>query len=252
MRASSQDVMLWPIEIVEARLTGVPPDIPPLGRHLPPGVQVAGALRLRLRTVGDIGFAALAGLDRLPVYLGGSAEMASHLFELLHTRAVATVTGAPGELTQRPHVVTADPLVHEGLAPGQGLLPLAWNAFHGHNLLHEYFACPERFHFFTLTQLAPALARIEGREAEIVVVLKAATGASSRAPFGAVGGAGTGERAAAPTWSTPASSRSSARRWSISSSAWSTVSRSIRRSPNAISCPTAPGRWISRCTRSRR
>lgn len=168
---SSQDVTLWPIEIVEARLTGAPPDIPGIERHVPPHVQVAGALRLRLRLVGEGGFAKLDGLDRLPIYLRGDPQVASHLFELLHTSAVATFTGEPGRLTRRPHVVTDGALVHEGLQPDQGLLPLDWNTFHGHNLLHEYFACPERFYFFALARLAPGLSRIEGREVEIVVLL---------------------------------------------------------------------------------
>lgn len=168
---SSQDVTLWPVEIVEVRLTGAPPDLPMLARHLPAHLHIEGALRLRLRTVGDIGFGALQGLDRLPVYLSGDDVVATHLFELLHTSAVATFTGAPGRMAERPHVVTRDALTHEGLSPGEGLLPLQWNTFHGHNLLHEYFACPERFHFFALTGLAPGLARIEGREAEIVVLL---------------------------------------------------------------------------------
>jgi type VI secretion system protein ImpG len=174
---SSQDVTLWPIEISDARLTGAPPDIPALERYLPPHVQVAGALRLRLRIVGEMNFATLAGLDRLPVYLRGNEQVASHLFELLHTSAVATFTGEPGKLVDRPHVVTEGALVHEGLGPGEGLLPLEWNTFHGHNLLHEYFACPERFYFFTLTQLAPGLARVRGKEAEIVVLLGKPPGA---------------------------------------------------------------------------
>ncbi|RDI17341.1 type VI secretion system protein ImpG [Pseudacidovorax intermedius] len=168
---SGQDVTLWPIELVDARLTGAPPDIPGLERYVPPHVQVTGALRLRLRTVGELNFDDIAGLDRLPIYLRGDEQVASHLFELLHTSAVATFVGAPGRLAQRPHVVTADALVHEGLAPGQGLLPLAWNTLHGHNLVHEYFACPERFYFFTLTQLAGGLARVEGAEAEILILL---------------------------------------------------------------------------------
>ncbi|SFN36143.1 type VI secretion system baseplate subunit TssF [Variovorax sp. OV329] len=174
---SGQDVTLWPVEIVDARLTGAPPDIPALERYVPPHVQVTGALRLRLRSVGELPFDALEGLDRLPVYLAGNEQVASHLFELLHTSAVATFTGEPGKLAQRPHVVTDAPLVHEGLAPGQGLLPLDWNAFHGHNLLHEYFACPERFYFFTLTQLAPGLSRIAGMEAEVLVLLGRPPGA---------------------------------------------------------------------------
>lgn len=179
---SSQAVTLWPIEIAQASLAGAPPDLPALERHLPPQVQVGGALRLRLRTIGPLGFSALAGLDRLPVCLVGDARLASHLFELLHTAAVATVTGTPGRLGERPHVVVHEALVHEGLEPGEGLLPPAWNSLHGHNLLHEYFACPERFLFFTLTQLAPGLSRIEGREAEIVVLLARSPASPGLAP----------------------------------------------------------------------
>ncbi|APW38287.1 type VI secretion protein [Rhodoferax koreense] len=174
---SSQDVTLWPIEIVEAKLTGAPPDIHGLERHLPPQVHVRGALRLRLRMVGERRFDSLAGLDRLPIYLMGNPQLASHLFELLHTSAVASFTGEPGQLSSRPHVVTERALVYEGLAPGQGLLPLEWNTFHGHNLLHEYFACPERFYFFTLTGLAGGLSRLQASEAEIVVLLTKPPGA---------------------------------------------------------------------------
>ena len=174
---SSQDVTLWPIEIVDAKLTGAPPDIPALERYVPPHVQVTGALRLRLRMVGERNFSDLIGLDRLPVYLRGTEQVASHLFELLHTSAIATFTGEPGNLMQRPHVVTDGALVHEGLRPEQGLLPLEWNTFHGHNLLHEYFACPERFYFFTLTQLAAGLSRVVGKEAEVLILLTKPPGA---------------------------------------------------------------------------
>jgi len=168
---SSQDVTLWPLQIVDAKLTGAPPDIPALERYLPANVQVSGSLRLRLRTVGEVRFCDLKGLDRLPVYLCGDDQIASHLFELLHTSAVATFTGAPGKVGDQPHVVSVNALVHEGLDPGQSLLPLQWNTFHGHNLLHEYFACPSRFYFFALQGLAAGLSRIEGDEAEIVILL---------------------------------------------------------------------------------
>ncbi|WP_295523028.1 type VI secretion system baseplate subunit TssF [uncultured Pseudacidovorax sp.] len=173
---SSQDVTLWPLELVDARLTGAPPDIPGLERYLPPNVQVAGALRLRLRTANGQRVGELVSLDRLPIYLRGDDQVASHLFELLHTSAVATFTGTPGQIGRRPHVVTAGALAHEGLGPAQGLLPLAWNSFHGHNLVHEYFSCPQRFYFFTLTQLAPGLHRVEGPEAEVLVLLGKAPG----------------------------------------------------------------------------
>lgn len=168
---SGQDVTLYPIEIVEARLTGIPPDIPSLDRYMPADVQVRGALRLRLRMTGTAKIADLRGLDRLPVYLAGDEQVASHLFELLHTAGVATMTGTPGQLNQSAHVVSYGAIVHEGLATDQGLLPLTWSSFHGHNLLHEYFACPSRFYFFALTGLQAGLQRINGNEAEIVILL---------------------------------------------------------------------------------
>ena len=163
---SAQEVTLWPIEIVEARLTATPPDIPRLNRPM----QVQGCLRLTLRTTGEIPFSALQGLDRLPFYLCGDEAIASHLFELLHTSVLATLVTAPGNMSQ-PHMVTDNALVHEGLEPGEGLLPLAWNTFHGNNLLHEYFACPSRFYFFALTQLMSGLKRVHAQEVEIVVLL---------------------------------------------------------------------------------
>lgn len=176
---SGQDVTLWPLQIVDAKLTGAPPDIPALERYLPAHVQVAGCLRLKLRTVGEMNFFDLKGLDRLPIYLCGDDQIASHLFELLHTSAVATFIGTPGNMGEKPHAITQTALVHEGLDPQQGLLPLQWNSFHGHNLLHEYFACPSRFYFFALQHLAPGLARINGKEAEIVVLLTRTPGTLS-------------------------------------------------------------------------
>ena len=68
---SGQDVMLYPLEIIDARLTGIPPDVPSLDRYVPARAQVRGALRLRLRMTGDANIADLKGLDTLPVYLAG-------------------------------------------------------------------------------------------------------------------------------------------------------------------------------------
>lgn len=174
---SGQDVMLWPIEIASVQLAGAPPDIPALERYLPPTVRVAGSLRMRLRVTGELNFSDLKGLDRLPVYLKGDEQVASHLFELLHAGAVASLIGVPDGMADNPHVVTKGALVHEGLDPRQGLLPLDWNTWHGHNLLHEYFACPSRFYFFALQGLAPGLSRIHGKTAEVVVLLTRDTSA---------------------------------------------------------------------------
>lgn len=169
---SSQDVTLYPLEIAQARLTGIPPDIPELGRYITPEVQIQGALRLLLRTINGAPISSLAGLERLPVCLAGNEAAASHLFELIHAAGVATVMGVPGELaTGTLHVVTADAVVHDALEPEQSLLPAVPRKFHGHNLMQEYFACPARFWFFTLTGLGKGLSAIGGNEAEVIVLL---------------------------------------------------------------------------------
>ncbi|WP_233235300.1 type VI secretion system baseplate subunit TssF [Bordetella sp. LUAb4] len=176
---SGQDVTLWPLKITEARLTCIPPDIPALDRYVPPGKQVHGALRLRLTTTGDVAVADLKGVDRLPVYLAGDERVASHLFELIHVASIASVIAAPGDfgaLSNRPAAVMEDAVQHEGLSADQNLLPLIWTRLHGHNLLHEYFACPARFWFFALNGLAQGFSRVNGREVEIVVLLDRAPG----------------------------------------------------------------------------
>lgn len=171
---TGQSVTLYPLEIYEARLTGVPVDMPSLDLYLAPGTQVRGALRLRLRTTNESRIADLQQLDRLPVYLAGDEHVASFLFELLHAGAVASIIGEPDQIgvPGKPfHAVTSQAVVSEGMSPEQGLLPLTWSKFHGHNLLHEYFACPSRFYFFALTGLAAGFQRIGGRHVEIVVLL---------------------------------------------------------------------------------
>lgn len=173
---TTQDVHLWPFTLTEARLTGVPPDIAGLERFVPAGITVRGALRLRLRMPRGATFAQLPPLERLPVYLAGDEHIASHLFELIHGAAVVSLTGRPGAMDQRPSVVSRNAVSLVGFGPGEGALPLAWNKFHGHNLLHEYFACPQRFYFFGLNGLGPGLASLDGPEAEIVVLLSKAPG----------------------------------------------------------------------------
>ncbi|MBV8271917.1 MAG: type VI secretion system baseplate subunit TssF [Cupriavidus sp.] len=168
---TGQEVTLWPIEIADAKLTAVPPDIPDT-QHLIPHRPLRGALRLRLRTVGDIRFSDISGLDRLPIYIGGDERIASHLFELIHAGAVASVVRAGnGTGDERCHFVSRAPVEFEGFQADQSLLPLQWNTFSGHNLLQEYFSCRQRFYFFALMELAQSLSRIEDKEVEVVLLL---------------------------------------------------------------------------------
>lgn len=173
------DVVLYPLAIEAGKLGGIPPDIHGMDRFVPPHRRARAALRLRIRTTGGAPIAHLQGLDRLPVYLAGDAKIASHLHELIHTAAVATVIGEPGRFSEAGyayHVVTSNAVVQEGIGLDESVLPLASRKFLGHNLVHEYFTCPERFYFFTLTGLQAGLRNIGGCEAEIVILLDRTAG----------------------------------------------------------------------------
>jgi type VI secretion system protein ImpG len=174
---TGQDVVLYPLEITSASLTDAPYELATLERFVPQDLRIHGALKLRFQTTGGATFADLRGLDRLPVYLMGEDHVASQLLELMHTCGVALLvidTAANG--ANAVSVTGTGTIANVGLGPDEGLLPLAWSKFHGHNLLAEYFACPSRFHFFELRELAAAFSRLKGQDAEIVVLLNRSPG----------------------------------------------------------------------------
>lgn len=171
---SAHSVTVWPLEVAEAHLSCTTHDLPDLSRHILDQVKVKGTLRIRLRSTNAIRLSDMALLDRLPIYLTGDDVLCSQLFELLHVGSVGAVILAPGGADQRRGIVHAwrgSSIVHEGFEPEQALLPLPATGFHGHNILHEFFACPERFLFFTLTDLRAGLRCVTGTDCEIVVLL---------------------------------------------------------------------------------
>ncbi len=168
---SGHEVTLWPLEISEARLTSLPPDIPSSAKFHLPLQRLKGALRIKLKLHEELRFSQLVGLDQLPIYIDGDERVVSHIFELIHTAHVAMLVRGQSEAGTKDTLITQSPLAFEGLNPEQGLLPSQWNIFHGHNLLQEYFACRQRFYFFTLTQLSKGLKNIDSNEAEIIILL---------------------------------------------------------------------------------
>lgn len=168
---SGQEVQLWPVEITDARLTSLPPDMPNLDRYHIAASRLKSALRIKLTLPSDMMFSQLEGLDRLPVYIDGDERVVSHIFELLHGSHVATILRSGNGTDVHDTIISNSPLAFEGLSPDQSLLPVAWNIFHGHNLVQEYFACRQRFYFFTLTQLAAGMKRNNSNEAEIIILL---------------------------------------------------------------------------------
>ncbi|MFI3310470.1 type VI secretion system baseplate subunit TssF [Ewingella allii] len=166
---TAQDVMLQPIRIKQVELGGVPADAP-LNLLGLSQRGAASALRIRIECDDAVLLNHLS-FDNLTFFLSGPDIQATKLLELIMAHGVGqfcqTVEKQPQRLT-----LGDDALRHEGFAADQALLPEDMRNFDGYRLLHEYFAFPQRFQFFSLHGLRPLLSRsTSAREFEIVVLL---------------------------------------------------------------------------------
>lgn len=167
---TAHDLTLWPLRIKEARLTAAPPDLPIAGYRW--GAPVRGALRLTFETTAQIDVATLK-LDSLPLFIHGNGDTVSKLQELIHTQSLGIMVHAGGLPIRGLVPYEPNALKAEGFTTEQAMLPLDSRAFDGHRLLHEYFAFPERYRFFSINGLQRALPRIDGTRFEVVILLKA-------------------------------------------------------------------------------
>ena len=164
---TAHDVTLWPLELTAAEYFSFAPDLPLAS--LRAGQRVKGGVRLKLRSTAGLPFNKL-GLDRLRIFVSGSDETAYKLHELC--------LGACMGVIVRP--VAPGSSWHELLGPGsvkaagfrdeEALLPATLRSFQGYRLLQEYFAFPQRFLFFDIEGLSPALQRHAGSEIEIALL----------------------------------------------------------------------------------
>jgi len=167
---------LWPLALREAKYLDTPAAIAAAGIGLPPAQAAAkpvrAALRLRFETLAGVQANMLA-LDALPLFLAGTDELPTRLYEQLLGHAAGFVVrgqdaaGAPVELQRGRSELRA-----RGFADDEALVPYDGRAFSGYRLLQEYFACPQRFLFAELGGLRAALRRLHGTGFEIVVLLE--------------------------------------------------------------------------------
>jgi len=156
---TAQDVALWPIALERIEFTGPPPDLP-LAR-LPLDGTVRSALRLTLATSADMPLSRLA-LDALTFFLSGADEVATRLYEMLFTRSLGVVASVQRGGGATPRLLAQGALQRHGFDDAQALFPCPSNAFRGYRLLHEYFAFPPRYLFFSIGDLARSVKDASG------------------------------------------------------------------------------------------
>lgn len=153
-------VMLWPVEVSEARLE--PASHFAFLRYRP---QVASVLRLRLRS--RRGALRELGLRRLRLHLHGDSPRMEALYGLLFS-SIAGVALRPGEESEPrwPRMLPAAALQAVGFGEEEELIPYPLRAQPATRLLQEYFHFPQKFLFFDLDQIST-----EGCEASLEILL---------------------------------------------------------------------------------
>lgn len=178
-------VMLWPVEVTSAGLESLDPvDIQ--------GRWEEAVLRLNIRTQNNATFSELkAGesetearpLDSLRFYLNGDAHTTYALYEMLFNNVARIEVRAPSikKGSLRPSepltfTLPASALKPVGFGADEGMLPYTQRSFLGYRLLTEYFAFPEKFLFFDLTDLDKILSKGPiGEELSVSIYLKDVT-----------------------------------------------------------------------------
>ena len=161
-------VHLLPLDLTEAEYISSPAGVATLNVTDPGSAKAA--IRLKFRTMGENPVSKL-GLERLTFYLGGPEGARMRLYEQLsaHVTAIIVRPGTrPLPWQDRLPKSSLQPI---GFLPEEALLPRTPATFDGYRLLQEYYALPDRFLFFTLSNLDKASIRCASQEFEIIILL---------------------------------------------------------------------------------
>ncbi|MDE2399084.1 MAG: type VI secretion system baseplate subunit TssF, partial [Burkholderiales bacterium] len=164
---TAHELVMWPLELTQAEYFTHAADLPLAG--LPEWRKYRAGLRLRLSTTAELDFSQIA-LENLRLHCAGIDDVAYRLHELVcgHTLGVLVMP------TRRPaawhEVLDRECIEPVGFEDDEALLPQTLAGFGGYRLLQEYFAFPQRFLFFDLAGIGPALRAHGGNEVDIVLL----------------------------------------------------------------------------------
>ena len=159
------DAYLWPISVVEAEWKS--PD------RLQPAVKSAeavAALRIELACWGDMTFEKVTP-NPLRIFLNGESVLVHSLYEILCSRVVQILVRDPSPGSRVPLArLPPDSLHPLGFNEDEAMLPWPRRSFAGYQLLHEYFAFPDKYLFVDLKGLETALGGFKNR-AELIFLI---------------------------------------------------------------------------------
>lgn len=164
-------VHLQPIELVEAEYIGSPAAVTALG--LPENRGVKAAIRLKIKTLGDIPFLKTE-IERIAFFLGGPEGARTRLYEQLVANVVSIYLRPPTRPLPWQERLPPSAIRALGFDEEEALLPRTEQSFSGYRLLQEYYAMPERFLFVEIGGLDRATIRNATGELDIILLLNRA------------------------------------------------------------------------------
>lgn len=169
-------VTLWPIEIDNVQLSGLPLAAP----NNPLAAGAIAVLRISLSTVRPTVTFTQLGIDSLRVFVRGPGNVPFRLYELLCANAIS-VALADSAVDPAPIILGRETIEPIGFASSEALLPWPARSFSGFRLLTEYFAFPEKFLFLEFKGLDAKTLLAAGNRLEIFVYLNRAAPELERA-----------------------------------------------------------------------
>jgi type VI secretion system protein ImpG len=166
---TAHDVTIWPVTLTEVEYLAGTAAVSALGLTNQRGAKAA--IRLRLSTVGQVPFAALS-LQSLTFFIrGATTDVSATVLEQVLANPVGVAVRPPMRPVPWVDSLPKSQIRQVGLREEEALLPTGPRSFQGYRLLSEYFAFPERFLFFSLSDLGPSVRRTAGTELDIYILL---------------------------------------------------------------------------------
>jgi len=158
---TSADVSLYPLELAGARYVGVRPERVAAAFNGQATSEAEASLRLELRVLGD-GLVAQLMLDSLTFYVSHPEPEGSQLLELIAGRCVAVGVSADPAGIRGVRWMPGEAVRHVGFAADEAMFPMPVRGHAGFRLMREFAALPEKFRFFQISGVAPALRGLPG------------------------------------------------------------------------------------------
>jgi len=164
---TAHELVLWPLEVAEAKYFSGTGALSNLG--IAAGSQARAAIRLRLRCAPGIAIASL-NLDQITFFIKGTSDIGPKIYEQVLADSVGVFVrgSAPGSSGR---LLRGIPIRAVGFEESESLLPSTHKTFEGYRLLQEYFACPDRFMFFSVGELREAVRGCAGEELELYLLV---------------------------------------------------------------------------------